>query len=75
MPAILSGDPGTGAVSQVVTAASGGGDEDSRGRRTKYSGTLIVLCRYLLSASFIYISNFVWAARNYLTFSYLFKFR
>ena len=32
VPAILSGDPGTGAVSEGATAASGGGDEDSRGR-------------------------------------------
>ena len=57
MPAILSGDPGTGGVSQVATAASGGGEEDSRGRIIKYSGTIIVLCRYLLSVSFIYISD------------------
>ena len=32
VPAILSGDPGTGAVSEGATAASGGGDEDLRGR-------------------------------------------
>ena len=57
MPAILSGDPGTGGVSQVATAASGGGEEDSRGRIIKYSGSIIVLCRYLLSVSFIYISD------------------
>ena len=57
MPAILSGDPGTGGVSQVATAPSGGGEEDSRGRIIKYSGSIIVLCRYLLSVSFIYISD------------------
>ena len=57
MPAILSGDPGTGGVSQVATAPSGGGEEDSRGRIIKYSGTIIVLCRYLLSVSFMYMSD------------------